>query len=48
MPTAAAAETVLRSQPKAVSHGTMSTPGAERTPAAVSSATKMTPATTKA
>ena len=48
MPTAAAAETVLRSQPKAPSHGTMSTLGAERTPATVSSATNVTPATTKA
>jgi hypothetical protein len=48
MPTAAAPETVLRSQPNAFSHGTISTPGAERTSATMSIVTKVTPATTKA
>ena len=48
MLTATAAEIVARLQPKACSSGTISTEGVARTPAAVSSRTKVTPTTTQA
>ena len=48
MPVAAARLIWPRDQPKACSHGTISTPGVERSPAAASRATKMTATTARA
>jgi hypothetical protein len=48
MPMAAARLMVARLQPRSLSQGRISTPGAPRTPAETSKQRKMTPTTTKA